>query len=338
MQEQIALSRWPDKNALSAFFPGLLAAITIAMAAAFLSENYGGPVMLFALLLGIAFNFSSEPGGRCIPGIEIASKKVLRIGVALLGIRISFAEIDALGYQPVILILGSVLTTILFGMLLARVLGLWRNFGILTGGAVAICGASAALALSAVLPKNSDSERDTIFTVVGVTALSTIAMIVYPIIVALIDLDNSLAGVFLGATIHDVAQVVGAGYTISDQSGDVATLVKLMRVAMLVPLVFVLALILRDKSQAPSVKNSIPLFLIGFVALVLANNLLTFPDIVVEKLAQLSRWCLIIAIAALGMKTSLKQLADVGGKAILLIVLETLYLAILVLVITKFYW
>lgn len=337
-KEQTATPFWLNSAAFERYFPGILASITIAMAAAFLSDHYGGPVMLFTLLLGMAFSFSSDQGGRCVDGIEFCSKRVLRFGVALLGMRISFAEINELGLKPIFLVVASVVVTILIGWLLARMLGLRKNFGILTGCAVGICGASAALAVSAALPKNSDSERDTIFTVVGVTALSTVAMILYPVIVALLNLDNFLAGVFFGATIHDVAQVVGAGYMISDQTGDVATLVKLMRVAMLVPVVFVLAILLR-KSDSPAVgKAPVPLFLIGFIVIMIGNNLLPIPEFIRDGLVDLSRWCLVVAIASLGMKTSLKQLAKVGGKAISLIVLETLFLAVLVLVVLRFWY
>src|SRR6185312_7645057 len=114
-------------------------------------------------------------------------------------------------------------------------------FGVLSGGAVAICGASAALAIASVLPRSDTRERDTILAVVSVTALSTIAMILYPVFAISIGLDHRHAGVFIGGTIHDVAQVVGAGYTISNETGDIATYVKLLRVAMLLPAAFTIS-------------------------------------------------------------------------------------------------
>lgn len=319
------------------YFPGIIASITIAMAATFLSEHYGGPLMLFTLLLGMAFNFSTEKGGRCIDGIEFCSKRILRFGVALLGMRISFTELNELGLRPILLVVTTVVITILVGWALARVLGLRKNFGILTGSAVAICGASAALAVSTALSKDSDSERDTLFTVVGVTALSTLAMIIYPVVVAVSGLDNFLAGVFLGATIHDVAQVVGAGYMISEQTGDVATLVKLMRVAMLVPVVFVVAVLMRTADSKSVGKASVPLFLIGFIVIMVCNNLLPIPQVIRDSVVDLSSWCLVTAIAALGMKTSFKRLSTVGGKAVSLILLETLFLAIVVMVVLHFW-
>src|SRR6201999_2558722 len=179
-----------------------------------------------------------------IPGIEFASKAVLRTGVALLGARITVEQIVALGPVPIAMVVAGVTTTILMGFLLARMLGLSRSFGILSGGSVGICGASAALAIASVLPRNKESERDVILAVVVVTGLSTIAMILYPMLVTAIGLDHMRAGLFLGGTIHDVAQVVGAGYTISQKTGDIATYVKLLRGAMLLPVVGVIAPVL----------------------------------------------------------------------------------------------
>ena len=197
-----------------ALAPGVLACAVVAAAAAFLSGHYGAPVMLFALLLGLAMNFLATDG-PCAAGIEFTARTVLRVGIALLGLRITFGQVQAMGWQPVALVVGSMALTIGLSMAVARLMGFQAIFGLLTGGATAICGASAALALSAALPVHPLKERATLFTVIGVSALSTLAMIVYPMIVKAAGLDASQAGVFLGATIHDVAQVVGAGYSLS---------------------------------------------------------------------------------------------------------------------------
>lgn len=310
-------------------FPGVLVSVVIAVAATFLSEHYGGPVMLFALLLGMAFFFLSQEG-PCIAGIEVASKRILRVAVGLLGAQVSSAEIITLGAGPLVMIVAAVVFTILFGLIGARVTGLSRNFGILTAGAVAICGASAALAISSVLPKGDNHERDTIFTVIGVTALSTIAMIVYPVIIALFHLDHAAIGVFLGGTIHDVAQVVGAGFSVSEETGNIATFTKLLRVAMLLPVVLTLSVFLRA-STTTKASYQLPVFLVVFVVLVVINSTGYLPETIQNAIKLISRWCLVTAIAALGMKTSLKALAEVGGRAIGLIVAETVFLAVMVL-------
>jgi uncharacterized integral membrane protein (TIGR00698 family) len=290
--------------------------------------------MLMALLLGIAFHFLSEEG-KCRAGIEFTARSVLRLGVALLGARISVELMVGLGAELIAVVIGGVLATIAFGLLGARLLGRGWRFGLLTGGSVAICGASAAMAISAVLPKNEQSERNLIFTVLSVTVLSTLAMIVYPILTETFDFNDEVSGVFLGGTIHDVAQVVGAGFSVSNETGEVATLVKLIRVAMLAPVVLVISLCVRQFSdqQAEGKRPPIlPMFVVGFLIFAALNSFGLIPQAEIELMSSTSRWALLISIAAVGMKTSLKRILDVGGQAIILIVAETVFVALFVLV------
>ena len=320
---------------IPAFFtkngPGFAVSVVIAAAAQFLSEHYGAPAMLMALLLGIAFHFLAEEG-RCVPGIALTSRTVLRIGVALLGARISVELLIGLGPKLIGLVVAGVIFTILFGLIGARLLGRGWRFALLTGGSVAICGASAAMAIAAVLPKNEHSERNPIFTVLSVTVLSTLAMIAYPIITAMFELDDLATGVFLGGTIHDVAQVVGAGFSVSNETGETATLVKLIRVTMLAPVVLVFALVIRtyaedgdgDDGKRPPL---MPFFVLMFLLLAAVNSFGLIPSFAQTFLSDLSKWALLVSIAAVGMKTSLKTIADVGGQAIILIVAETIFIA-----------
>ncbi|MCK9988538.1 MAG: hypothetical protein AzoDbin1_05010 [Azoarcus sp.] len=315
---------------LKRYFPGLLICGTIGMAAAFLAKQYGGPLMLYALLLGMAFNFLDD-NESCKPGVQAASRTVLRLGVAFLGARITFAQIAALGGHTVLMVVTAVALTITFGWILARRLGLRGDHGLLSGGAVAICGASAALALASVLPSHRDSERNTILTVIGVTTLSTAAMVLYPLIANWLGLDDRAAGVFLGATIHDVAQVVGAGYMISPEAGDTSTIVKLLRVALLLPVVFAIGLLLGRRRGNASPSAPLPGFLIGFAALVVANSFGFLPELGREFLGNLSTMLLITAIAALGVKTSFPKLAALGWRPVVMLIAETAFLAVLIL-------
>jgi len=310
-----------------AYWPGLAVSAVVAIAATFLSLHYKASAMLFALLLGMALHFLAEEG-RCLPGIQLASSAVLRSGVALLGLRVTFAQVEALGWGTVLLVVAGVAATIVAGLALARALKLGSDFGTLTGGAVAICGASAALAIASILPRHANAERDASFTVIGVTALSTLAMILYPIVVGLLGLDHRDAGIFLGGTIHDVAQVVGAGYSVSPETGDTATIVKLLRVAMLLPACLVIGVALHVRgSESAHAAPVLPWFAVAFAALVVVNSLGWIPAAAIESGSTLSRMCLVTAIAAIGMKTSLKSLVDMGLKPVMLMVLETLVLA-----------
>jgi len=319
-------------------FPGLAVAAIVAVAAMFLAEHYHASAMLFALLLGMSLNFLSQEG-KCVEGIQLSATSVLRVGIALLGLRISVAQVADLGLATAGLIALSVLATIAIGVALARACALETRFGVLTGGAVAICGASAALAIAAVLPRHAGSDRDTSFAVIGVTALSTIAMIAYPVVVGSLGLDQHDSGIFLGGTIHDVAQVVGAGYGMSKEAGDTATIVKLLRVAMLLPVVLLVSFAVRrragiDRSKTPL----LPLFGVAFFALVILNSLGWVPRALADAAGELSRWCLVAAIAAIGMKTSLKELSVVGMRPVVLMVLQTLALAGLVAALILVKW
>jgi len=302
--------------------PGVATAALIALAATFLSDHYGAPVMLFALLIGMAFGFLAEEP-RCAAGVAFSARTVLRIGVAFLGARITFSEIAALGPGVFASVAALMALTIATGFVAAPLFGRGWRFALLTGGAVAICGASAALALAAVIPANDKLERNTLFTVVAVTTLSTFAMVAYPLLFAALGLSDAQAGFLIGATIHDVAQVVGAGYSISDEAGAVATVVKLTRVALLPVVLLIVVLALRGAGHRAGGVQRPPFFLIGFIALVLANSVGMLPAVAAEGIADASRWLLVTAIAALGMKTRLKAIAEVGGGHAAIVCAET---------------
>ena len=323
--------------------PGALLAVTVAMAATWVSTAHGGPQLLYALLFGVALHYLSADA-KAKPGIEFCARNVLRLGVGLLGARITAAQIVGLGWTTAAIVIGAVLTTLLVGYALAQRLGMSRAEGTLSGGSVAICGASAALAISSVLPRTKDSERFTLMVVVTVTVFSTIAMVLYPLVARAWGLPPELAGLFLGGTIHDVAQVVGAGYTIDTATGDYATIVKLFRVSMLaVVVVVVSALFKAERERAERewqaaggsdvVKQQplVPWFLWVFLALVVVNSAGWLPNELAQGVSAVSRLCLVVAIAALGLKTSFEQLAKAGWQPITLLLIETVWMALFVL-------
>jgi len=321
---------------LNAVFPGVAVSIIVAIAAQFLSDHYGAPAMLMAILLGIALQFLSEDEKTSV-GINFSSKVLLRIGVALLGVRISFELISGLGATFIGLAICGVIATIVFALLLGKIFKHSTSFAFLTGGAVAICGASAAMAIAAILPNRENSERDLAFTVVGVTIMSTLAMIIYPIIASNLGFDAKETGFFLGATIHDVAQVVGAGFSVSEETGEIATVVKLIRVMMLAPVVLIAAIILRNnKSGSAARPPLLPEFVIAFLIIALLNSFHLIPTPVQNVANVVSRWALLAAIAAVGMKTSIKELTKVGGQAIALISAQTLFLAGAIVLVLSF--
>ena len=291
-------------------------------------------MLLFALLLGLALHFLSEDQ-RCAAGIQFASSTVLRIGVALLGLRLTIDHVVTLGWQTVLALMVSVGLTIGLGLLLARLFKVGSNLGVLIGGATAICGASAALAIASVLPKSASLERDTALTVVGVTTLSTMAMVVYPIITQWLGFESVMAGQFIGATIHDVAQVVGAGYSLSQSAGDAATITKLMRVAFLMPVLVVISLVVRAHMAKSigaerTVKTPLlPWFAVVFLVLMLINSTGWVPSLIQSAASDVSQAFLVLAIAGVGLKTSLQEVTQLGWRPVAMIFLVTLGLAFL---------
>lgn len=226
------------------YLPGIMLSLVIAVAASFVSEHYGGPKFLYALLIGVAFHFLSE-NDRCRPGIEFSAKKLVRVGVALLGVRIVVSDVSALGLWGILGLAGAVVFTLCFGVLMARVLRVSPMFGLLSGGGTGICGISATMAISSTLPQSPESERCTLMSAIGIASLSTAVMVLYPLWVRWFGMTVPEAGLFLGGSIHDVAQVVGAGSILSPDIAKAATLAKMFRVAMLVPVVLTLSLVFR---------------------------------------------------------------------------------------------
>lgn len=312
---------------------GIAICAVAATAATFLSDHYRAPVMLMALLIGMALSpAAGDP--QCAPGVAFGARSLLRLGIALLGARITFGQIADLGVWPVVIAVGGVAATILVSVGFARLFGFSPLFGVLTGGATAICGASATLALSAVLPAHPMKDRATTFTVVGVSLLSTAAMVVYPVVATRLGLSERQAGLFLGGAIHDVAQVIGAGYSLSTVTGDVATVMKLVRVGMLAPVVIIVGLLSRRSgAEADQTKEPLlPWFAIAFLAIAGLSSTGLVPPAVREGMVEASRWCLVLAISALGMRTNLASIVEVGVRPFALLVIEAGFLAVLVLV------
>lgn len=313
--------------------PGILLAIMITVASILFGNAFGGPVMLYALIAGMALS-PLAANQKLDVGIKFSATEFLKVGVILLGLRITFVDITALGYETAALVIAGVLATLSVGWGIGRALGLKSEHAILSAGAVAICGCSAALAIAAVLPKAKNSQCNTAVTVIGVTILSTAAMITYPFIAGWAGLNDTEAGIFMGTTIHNVAQVIGAGYVVSDGAGETATIVKLLRVACLMPVVIMVGVMFRNKGASQDTcarPPMLPLFMLGFIAVVIINSMGIIPAQLAEIGGQVSQWALIAAVAAMGVNTSFGQIARVGARPWLALMSQTAFLAIFAL-------
>lgn len=326
--------RMPPWQSWGLALPGAGLCVLIALAASFVAGLHGGPSMLYALLFGTALHYLHAEV-RTAPGVRFCAGTVLRLGVGLLGARITLSQIAALGWPTVFITIIGAATTLLAGVAMARRLRLPATLGVLAGGATAICGASAAMAIAAVLPQSAERERETLSVVVLATLLSTVAMLAYPLAAAFLHLPPALAGLFIGGSIHDVAQVVVAGYALGNEAGDAASVVKLLRVSLLALVVMGVALVFRQPGSAALPAASRPPLVPGFVLLFLAmaawHSLGWLPGPLQTGLGQASQACLTVGVAALGMKTSFLELTRSGRRTALLMGFTTGWIGLLML-------
>ena len=198
-------------------------------------------------------------------------------------------------------------------------MGEGQESGILAGGATAICGASAALALYGVIGRDRLGQARFSVALVGVALASAVAMSVYPAIAQAIGMSDKQAGFLIGASVHDAAQAIGGAYSYSDAAGADATVVKLARVAMLGPIVALVALWLdRGEGGAGSAwrKVAMPWFIVGFFILLAFNSLISFPDAVTGPALALSKILLLLAVVATAMRSQLGLLVEAGWRAL----------------------
>ncbi len=301
-----------------ALAPGLGIVIVAALAAAWLADRYAAPIMLMGLLIGMALQFiGGDP--RTHAGLDFAGRTCLRIGIVLLGTQIGLAQILAIGWAPFLALLLVMASAIGAALLAARLCGQNWAFGMLAGGATAICGASAALALYDMLGKERiDPARFTI-TLVGVAMASALAMSFYPALAGALHMSDAAAGFMIGASIHDVAQAVGGGFAFSREAGETATIVKLTRVALLPLVLFALALALARGGAAVVGRKSpipaVPLFLMLFLALVAVNSLVSIPHAVAEASYDGAKALLLLAVTATAMRSRFHLLLNQGWKS-----------------------
>ena len=313
----------------SAAIPGLLVAGVLTLIATLIAKALNQPVAPFALVGG--FLIAAPLAGRfdLNPGLKVAGRPLLRAGVALLGLRIALGDIAGLGIQTLLMVLGCVALTLALGSMIGRLFGLPRGFSMLSAASTAICGASAAMAVASVLPKCEETERQTGYVVAVVATLSTIAMLIYPMIAHLAGFNASAAAVFLGASIHDVAQVAGAGYSVSPQVGDMAVTVKLVRVSLLALVVAAVAFSLagaKSDSKGPGRDVLFPGFVIAFFALAALRSTGVVPAEVLPIATFASNLLIGAGVVAVGAKTSIAGLKSMGWRPLAALCTMTLML------------
>ncbi len=324
----------PSRQRFGAYLPGLVVVAIAAAAATYLSEHYGLPVILAGLLIGLSLNFISGDE-RVTPGLDLCSTNFLRWGIVLLGSQITVMQISSLGLLPFLALITIMALVIFSGVLAARALGQGKYVGLLAGGATAICGASAALAIYAVIGRDRLDQHRFTFTLVGISLASAVAMSIYPILAQQFDFTDRQAGFLMGAAIHDVAQSLGGGFSFSRGAGEVATIVKLTRVTLLAPVVALIGIALGSAATTASAggggKNKgfmahlrLPWFITAFFAVVALNSLVDMPEVLREYGLFLSKALLLLAVIGTAMRSRLDALMSEGWQGLVPVIVATL--------------
>lgn len=316
----------PRAYAFRELWRGVVTSVIVALAALWLAHQYGFPAILAGLLLGLALQFLSEASSLG-PGLDFVSKHFLRAGIVLLGLQVSLVQIVDLGAAAFVGLLAIMAAAFGAGLLGARLSGQSRYAGVLAGGATAICGASAALALYAIVGKDRLDQARFTLTLVGITLASALAIATYPAIASALGMNDVQAGYLVGSSIHDVAQAIGGGYAVSDLAGEHATVIKLARVALLAPIVASVAMWLgrsgADKasgagSAAALPRNwsglAMPWFIIGFLALVALGSFVPIPEMVAQRGLEISKFLLLLAVTATALRSRLSVLLEAGWR------------------------
>lgn len=305
--------------------PGLLLALGIGVAALWLARlpllaHWQLSALTLAIVLGMVLGnaFGASLPAPLAPGVIVAQQKLLRLGVILFGLRISFQQIAAVGPAGLALDLVIVCGTLALGMLLGRKLfGLDRDTALLTAGGSAICGAASVLAMERVVKPDPSKVAIAVATVV---LFGNLDIFVYPWLAPHLALDAHQFGIFTGATVHEVAQVVAAAEAVGPDAADTAVIVKLTRVMLLVPVLLYLGWSRARRAGTAGEKGrvNIPWFAVLFVAVSAFNSLFALPPAWKEVLLTIDTLALAAAMAALGMETRFARLRALGPKPLLL--------------------
>jgi uncharacterized integral membrane protein (TIGR00698 family) len=323
-----------------AIWPGLLLTATIAGASFALRQVPGlgsfSP-MILAIVIGIAFHNLIGTPVRAKPGVMVALRKLLRLAIILLGLQLTAAKVMQVGLSGIAVIALTLVATLLFTIWLGRLLGVERKLAELIAAGTSICGASAVIAANTV---TNAHDEDVAYAVACVTVFGSIAMFVYPLLPGLLHLDPHAYGLWSGASIHEIAQVVAAAFQDGQQAGEFGTIAKLSRVMMLAPVVVGLGLVAarrarhagQDTSQA---KPPMPWFVLGFVAMVGVNSVVSVPAEAKSVIVLATTFLLSMALAAMGLETDIGKLRAKGLRPLLLGLAAFLFIAAFSLMLVK---
>jgi uncharacterized integral membrane protein (TIGR00698 family) len=322
-------SGFPFAATVGKLVPGLALAGAVAAAGYALRLGPGlGALspMILAIVVGIGVRNTVGTPAVASPGIAFAMRRLLRLAIILLGLQLTTVDIAAVGFGGLAIIMTTVAATFLFTKAAGRLLGVEAPLAELIAAGTSICGASAVVAANSV---TRGRDEDVAYAVACVTVFGSIAMVADPLIGTALGLSPARYGLWIGSSIHEIAQVVAAGFAVGRDAGEAGAVAKLTRVMMLAPVVLTMAAVAfrRDAGRSGAVRPPLPWFVFGFIALVAFNSLVTLPPAVKANAALVSTALLTVALAAMGLETDIAKLRAKGLRPLLLGAVATLFVA-----------
>ncbi|WP_426663003.1 YeiH family protein [Rhodanobacter aciditrophus] len=301
--------------------PGLLLAVAIALAAWWLGRRLpliGGPVI--GILLGIAVRNLFSPDARFTPGIVFGGKQVLQWSIIALGFGLSLTQVAKTGLESLSVTLVTLTVAFLSAWALGRWLGVHDKLKILIGVGTAICGGSA---IAAVTPIIKPDEHDTAFAISTIFLFNVVAVLLFPLLGHLLHLSDLGFGLWAGTAINDTSSVVAAGYSYSSAAGDYATIVKLTRATLIIPICLILAFAVaaRERKNGAadfSLRRIFPWFILWFLVASALRTAGLVPAAILPALHDAAEFLIIVALTAIGLSANLRRMIASGARPILL--------------------
>ncbi|MBN9222241.1 MAG: YeiH family protein [Mesorhizobium sp.] len=317
--------------------PGVVL-VAMITAVAFSAHNVSGfalfSPMILAVVAGMIYSNVLGTPAHAKAGIAFSQKRLLRFAIVLLGFQLTLGQVVSIGASGVGIVAATLGCTFLFTVTLGRLIGVDAKLAQLIAAGTSICGASAIVATNIVTDAR---DEDVTYAVASITLFGTVAMLGFPLLAPLLGLDQHAFGLWAGASIHEVAQVIGAGFQNGTQSGEIATVAKLTRVAMLAPMVIALGLMARRGSAGvqSGARPPMPWFVAAFVAVVALNSLVTIPAEVKSALALSTTIMLTMGLAAMGLQADISQLRSRGLRPLALAFCAFLFIGCFSLMLVK---
>lgn len=322
--------------ALKNLLPGLFLSMLIAGAAIAARQLPFLAIfspMILAVIIGVLFTNLVGAPQHVKAGIAFTQRSLLRLAIILLGFQLTLNQVMSIGASALFVIAISLTATFVFTVALGKVLGVEQKLAQLIAAGTSICGASAIVATNSV---TRAKDEDVAYAVASITLFGTLAMLVFPLLAPVLGLDEFHFGLWAGASIHEVAQVVGASFQGGPEAGEVGTIAKLARVVFLAPMVIALGLFVsRNVASEAGARPPVPWFVVGFALVVIFNSLVELPAEVLSPIAMVTTTLLTMGLAAMGLQTSVAQFRQLGLRPLVLGAAASCFIACLGLFLVK---